>query len=359
LGDHSLLLVCEAFMSNVGRLLHHFYAELALDLGTANTRIHARGTGIVLDEASVICIRQPDPLVAGSRPTQTVGDEAEGMLGRLPRHIEGFRPIDGGVISNFGASQQMIRHFMVRAQKGRRLSASTRITVTVTGAATQVERRALREAIQGAGVSHVALLERPIAAALGAGLPIESAMGCMVVDIGAGTTEAGVLALGNLVCRVSSRIGGNALDEAIINYVRRTHGLLIGEHTAQRVKMEIGCAVPMKKERHIEITGRNISEGVPRASSLSSHEVFEALTDPLAQIVALLKKSLEATPPELATDLADRGLMLTGGGALLYGLDQRLREETGLSVVIATEPMTCVVRGTGIAIQTLAPHFFE
>jgi rod shape-determining protein MreB len=347
------------FMSNIARLLRLFPAELALDVGTANTRIYVRGSGLVLDEASVICVHQPDPLVAGARPTQSVGAKAKEMLERLPRHIEAICPIRGGVISHFGASQEMIRHFFGLAHQGRRLSAAPRITITVPSGATPVERRAFREAVHGAGASRVSLLARPIAAALGAGLSISDAIGRMVVDVGAGTTEIGVIALGNVVHCLSARVGGNTFDEAIINYVRRTHGLLIGEHTAQRVKMAIGGAMPRETGCHVKITGRNLSEGVPRTSLLSSHEVLEALTDPLAKIVSLLKKALESTPPELASDIADRGLILTGGGALLHDLDRRLREETGLPVVLADAPMTCVVRGTGMAMETLATHFFE
>ncbi|SAL71910.1 rod shape-determining protein MreB [Caballeronia udeis] len=347
------------FVSKLARLLHLFPTEIALDVGTANTRIHVRGTGVVLNEASVICIRQPDPLVAGARPTQSVGNEARSMLGRLPRHIEAICPIKGGVISDFSASRQMIQHFVGRADKGRRLSGAPRITITVPSGATQVERRAFREAVQGAGASNVALFERPLAAALGAGLTVAAAMGCMVVDVGAGTTDIGVIALGNVVCWSSARVGGNAFDDAIINYVRRKHGLLIGEHTAQRVKQMIGCAVPRKNELYIDITGRNLSEGVPRTLTLSSHEVFEALADPLAHIVSLLKSTLESMPPELASDIAGAGLMLTGGGALLDGLDDRLHEETGLPVVVAEEPMTCVVRGAAMAIETLEAHFFQ
>jgi rod shape-determining protein MreB and related proteins len=346
-------------MSRLARLFYRYPAEIALDVGTANTRIHVRGTGVVLDQASVICIRQPDPLVAGARATQSVGNEARSMLGRLPRHIKAICPIKGGVISDFSASRDMIHHFVGLADKGRRLSGAPRITITVPSGATQVERRAFREAVQGAGASNVALLERSLAAALGAGIKVSGAMGCMVVDVGAGTTEIGVIALGNVVCRGSARVGGDAFDDAIINYVRRTHGLLIGEHTARRVKQMIGCAVRRKNKLYLDITGRNLSEGIPRPVTLSSHEVFEALAEPLAQIISLLKSTLESTPPELASDIAEVGLTLTGGGALLDGLDDRLSEETGLPVLVAEEPMTCVVRGAGMAIETLEARFFQ
>ncbi|WP_162831376.1 rod shape-determining protein [Paraburkholderia caffeinilytica] len=331
---------------------------LALDVGTANTRIHISGAGVVLSQASVLCTHGRDSLKARGRPTLSVGDEARRMLGRLPQNIEAITPIRGGVISDFSASEQMIRQFVHHACKGRWLPNAPRITVTVPGDATQVERRAFKEAIQGAGASHVALLAKPLAAALGAGLAISDATGCMVVDIGAGTTEIGVIALGCVVRGASARVGGDTLDQAIVNYVRRTHGLLIGEHTAQRVKLEIGCALPLRDDLFAEVTGRSLAEGTPRTMTLSSQEVYEAFVEPLGQIVSLLRRVLESTPPELAADIADRGFMLTGGSAMLRGLDQRLREETGLAVAVAEQPMTCVIRGTGFAIETLDPDFF-
>ncbi|ACD20671.1 rod shape-determining protein [Paraburkholderia phytofirmans] len=332
--------------------------ELALDVGTANTRIHISGAGLVLSQASVLCTHGRDSLRAGGRPTVSVGDEARKMLGRLPQNIEAITPIRGGVISNFQASEQMIRQFVRHARKGRRLTNAPRITVSVPGGATQVERRSFKEAIHGAGASHVALFERPLAAALGAGLAISEATGCMVVDVGAGTTEIGVIALGSVVRGASARVGGDTFDQAIVNYVRRTHGLLIGEHTAQRVKLEIGSALPPTYELVTGVTGRSLAEGVPRSMTLSSHEIYEAIIEPLDQIVSLLRRVLESTPPELAADIADRGFTLTGGSAMLRGLDQRLREETGLPVAVADQPMTCVIRGTGLAIETLDPHFF-
>ncbi|MGA3252403.1 MAG: rod shape-determining protein [Paraburkholderia sp.] len=343
---------------SIRRLLRLIPAELALDVGTANTRIHISGAGVVLSQASVLCTHGGDSPRAGGRPKVSVGDEARRMLGRLPRNIEAVTPIQGGVISNFSASEQMIRHFVQHARKGRRLTNAPRITVTVPGGATQVERRAFKEAVQGAGASHVALLARPLAAALGAGLAISEATGCMVVDVGAGTTEIGVIALGSVVCGASARVGGDTLDQAIVNYVRRTHGLLIGEHTAQRVKLEIGSALPPRDNLVTGVTGRSLAEGVPRSMTLSGQEVYEAFIEPLEQIASLLRRVLESTPPELAADIADRGFTLTGGSAMLRGLDQRLREETGLPVAVAEQPMTCVIRGTGLAIETFDSHFF-
>lgn len=345
-------------MSLIGRLLGLSSGKFALDVGTANTRIHIYGAGVVLNQASVLCIHQHDPRNAGARPTPLVGDEAKKMLGRLPRHIEAITPIKGGVISDFAASEQMIRQFVHLAREGRRLIGAPRITVTVPGGATQVERRAFKEAVQGAGASHVALLARPLAAALGAGLAVSEARGCMIVDIGAGTVEIGVIALGSVVRGASARMGGDTFDQAILNYVRRTHGLLIGEHTAQRVKLEIGCAIAHTDERFTEITGRSLSEGIPRSISLSSLEVYGALAEPLDHIVTLVKRVLESTPPELAADIADRGFVLTGGAAMLHRLDQRLRDETGLPVVVAEQPTTSVVRGTAIAMETMDSHFF-
>ncbi|WP_090691212.1 rod shape-determining protein [Paraburkholderia phenazinium] len=345
-------------MSLVGRLLGLSSSKFALDAGTANTRIHICGAGVVLNQASVLCIHQHDARNTGARPTQLVGDEARKMLGRLPQHIEAIKPIKGGVISNFAASEQMIRQFVHLAREGRRLIGAPRITVTVPRGANQVERRAFKEAVHGAGASHVALFERPLAAALGAGLVISEARGCMIVEIGAGTAEIAVIALGNVVRGVSARMGGDTFDQAILNYVRRTHGLLIGEYTAQKVKLEIGCAIAHTDERFTEITGRSLSEGIPRSRILSSLEVYGALSEPLDHLVTLVRRVLESTPPELAADIADRGFVLTGGTALLHGLDQRLREETGLPVVVADQPATSVVRGTGIAIETMDSHFF-
>ncbi|CDY78415.1 Rod shape-determining protein MreB [Caballeronia glathei] len=346
-------------MALTQRFRQFFHPDIALDVGTANTRIHVRDKGVVLNEASVICIGQPGQTQRKADAPQSVGAEAKRMLGRLPGHIEGVRPIKGGVIAHFAETQRMIRQFIGTARAARAVPSSPRVTVSVASSATQVERHAIREAVHAAGAAHVTLLEKPIAAALGAGLSTRDGLGTVVVDIGAGTTEIGVVAFGSVAHKTSARVGGDAFDNAIISYMRRTHGLLIGEHTAERLKQDIGCAVSDGREIRLDIIGRNLLEGIPRTLGISSHEIFEALKDPLNQIVSLLKGALENTPPELAADIADRGIVLTGGGALLRGIDQRLANETGLRVLVAANPMTCVVRGTGIAIDTLGPYAFE
>jgi rod shape-determining protein MreB and related proteins len=341
------------------RLKLPFRADIALDVGTANTRIHVRGKGLVLNEASVICTRQPPPTGGATRAPQSVGADAKRMLGRLPAHIEGVRPIKGGVIAHFAETQRMIRQFIGMARAARTVPSSPRVTVSIASDATHIERRAIREAVEAAGAARVTLLEKPIAAALGAGLSARDTVGAVVVDIGAGTTEVGVIALGSVAHKASVRVGGDAFDHAIIGYVRRKHGVLIGEHTAERLKQEVGCAVCGGRETSLDVTGRSLLEGVPRMLRISSHEMVEALTDPLNQIVTLLKGALERTPPELAADIVGRGIVLTGGGALLYGIERRLAEETGLRVLVAANPMTCVVRGIGIAMETLGAHAFE
>ncbi|AXL53752.1 rod shape-determining protein [Paraburkholderia caffeinilytica] len=333
--------------------------DIALDVGTANTRIYSRDKGMVLDEASVICVSSGGQTDASVLQTQVVGGEAKRMLGRLPRNIEAIRPIHGGVIAHFSETQRMIGEFIKMGRARRMLSASLHATVGVPSGATQVERRAIKEAIQGAGVTHVMLLEKPIAAALGAGVAVFDAIGSLVVDIGAGSTEIGVVALGSVAHKASARVGGDTFDRAIINHLRRARGLLIGEQTAERIKHEIGCAIAGDDETCVEVTGHNLSEGIPRTLQVSSSEVFEALCDPLNQIVSLLKSALERTPPELATDIADRGIVLSGGSARLHSMDRRLAQETGLRVLVATDPMTCVVRGMGMAIDSLQSYCFE
>jgi rod shape-determining protein MreB len=335
-----------------GLFRNYFSNDLAIDLGTANTLIYMRDRGIVLDEPSVVAIRQEGG-PNGKKTILAVGKEAKQMLGRVPGNIEAIRPMKDGVIADFTITEQMLKQFIKMVHETKLLKPSPRIIICVPCGSTQVERRAIRESALGAGASQVYLIEEPMAAAIGAGLPVSEASGSMVVDIGGGTTEVGVMSLGGMVYKGSIRVGGDKFDEAIINYIRRNYGMLIGEQTSEAIKKTIGSAFPGSEVREMEIRGRNLSEGIPRSFTVTSNEILEALTDPLNQIVTAVKVALEQTPPELASDIADRGMMLTGGGALLRDLDRLLLEETGLPVHIAEDPLTCVVRGSGIALERM------
>ena len=335
-----------------GLFRNYFSNDLAIDLGTANTLIYMRDKGIVLDEPSVVAIRQEGG-PNGKKTILAVGKEAKQMLGRVPGNIEAIRPMKDGVIADFTITEQMLKQFIKMVHEAKLLKPSPRIIICVPCGSTQVERRAIRESALGAGASQVYLIEEPMAAAIGAGLPVSEASGSMVVDIGGGTTEVGVMSLGGMVYKGSIRVGGDKFDEAIINYIRRNYGMLIGEQTSEAIKKTIGSAFPGSEVRDMEIRGRNLSEGIPRSFTVTSNEILEALTDPLNQIVTAVKVALEQTPPELASDIADRGMMLTGGGALLRDLDRLLLEETGLPVHIAEDPLTCVVRGSGIALERM------
>ena len=335
-----------------GLFRNYFSNDLAIDLGTANTLIYMRDKGIVLDEPSVVAIRQEGG-PNGKKTILAVGKEAKQMLGRVPGNIEAIRPMKDGVIADFTITEQMLKQFIKMVHETKLLKPSPRIIICVPCGSTQVERRAIRESVLGAGASQVYLIEEPMAAAIGAGLPVSEASGSMVVDIGGGTTEVGVMSLGGMVYKGSIRVGGDKFDEAIINYIRRNYGMLIGEQTSEAIKKTIGSAFPGSEVKDMEIRGRNLSEGIPRSFTVTSNEILEALTDPLNQIVTAVKVALEQTPPELASDIADRGMMLTGGGALLRDLDRLLLEETGLPVHIAEDPLTCVVRGSGIALERM------
>jgi len=330
----------------------YFANDLAIDLGTANTLIWARGKGIVLDEPSVVSIRQEGG-PNGKKVIQQVGLAAKQMLGRTPGNITVIRPMKDGVIADFTVTEQMLKQFIRRVHKSNIFTPSPRIVICVPCGSTQVERRAIREAAYAAGARRVELIEEPMAAAIGADLPIEEATGSMVVDIGGGTTEVGVLSLGGAVYSGSVRVGGDKFDEAIINYIRRNYGMLIGETTAENIKKEIGSAFPGSEVRDMEVKGRNLAEGVPRSFTISSNEILEALTDPLNSIVSAVKTALEQTPPELGADIVSKGMVLTGGGALLRDIDRLLMEETGLPVIIADDPLTCVVRGSGKALDRM------
>lgn len=335
------------------RFLSRLYSQdIAIDLGTSNVLIYVRGKGIVLDEPSVIAIRQ-EPGPQGREVIHAVGLDAKRMLGRVPGSIRVIRPLKDGVISDFTVTELMLKHFIRKVFNTSIFRPRPRIIISVPSGATQVERRAIRDAAISAGSSEAYLLEEPMAAALGAGLPVSEPRGSMVVDVGGGTTEVGVIALGGLIYHASVRVGGDKCDEAIINYVRRNYGMLIGEATAEQVKKAIGCAFPGTEVREKEIKGRNLAEGNPRSFTISSNEILEALSEPLNSIVSAVKSALEHAPPELAADIVEKGIVLTGGGALLHDLDRLLTEETQLPVIVAKDPLTCVARGCGLALEVM------
>ena len=335
-----------------GFFRNYFSNDLAIDLGTANTLIYMRGKGIVLNEPSVVAIRQEGG-PNGKTTIHAVGHTAKQMLGRVPGNINAIRPMKDGVIADFTVTEQMLKQFIRMASPSRLFAPSPRIIICVPCGSTQVERRAIKESALAAGASEVYLIEEPMAAPIGAGLPVNEAAGSLVVDIGCGTTEVGLISLGGMVYAGSVRVGGDKFDQAIINYIRRNFGMLIGEPTAEMIKKKIGSAFPGSEVMEIEVKGRNIAEGVPRTFTVHSNEILEALSEPLNQIVVAVKNALEKTPPELGADIAEHGLMLTGGGALLRDLDQLLKEETGLPVHVAEEPLNCVVKGCGIALENM------
>lgn len=331
------------------KLRGYWSTDLAIDLGTANTLIYVKGRGIVLNQPSVVALRTIGP--GGQKQILAVGDEAKNMLGRTPGSIEAIRPMKDGVIADFFVVEKMLQHFIHKVHETKFMRPSPRVLVCVPCGSTQVERRAIRESALGAGAREVYLIEEPMAAAIGAGLPVAEATGSMVVDIGGGTTEVAIISLSGIVYSASVRIGGDRFDEAIVNYVRRNYGSLIGETTAESIKKSIGTAFPGNDIREIEVRGRNLAEGIPRSFTLNSNEVLEALQEPLIGIIGAIRTALEQAPPELASDIAERGMVLTGGGALLRDIDRLIMEETGLPVVIAEEPLICVARGGGEALE--------
>ncbi|HHO68391.1 MAG TPA: rod shape-determining protein [Gammaproteobacteria bacterium] len=333
-------------------LLGLFSNDLSIDLGTANTLIYVRDQGVILDEPSVVAIRQ-DRGPGGPKSIAAVGAEAKAMLGRTPGNITAIRPLKEGVIADFTVTEKMLQHFIHKVHETRFFRPSPRVLICVPCGSTQVERRAIKESAAGAGAREVYLIEEPMAAAIGAGMPVDEARGSMVLDIGGGTSEVAVISLNGIVYSASVRIGGDRFDEAIVNYVRRNYGTLIGESTAENIKQQIGSAYPGAEMREIEVKGRNLAQGVPRSFTLNSNEILEALQEPLSGIVGAVKTALEQTPPELGADVAERGIVLTGGGALLRDLDKLLMEETGLPVVVADDPLTCVARGGGRALELL------
>ena len=325
-------------------------ADMAIDLGTANTLVYVKGKGIVLNEPSVVAIEE----YRGKKQVLAVGNEAKQMLGRTPGNIHAIRPLRDGVIADFEIAEEMIKYF-IRKVHNRRTFASPMVIVCVPSGSTAVERRAIQESAEAAGARKVWLIEEPMAAAIGADLPVTEPTGSMVVDIGGGTTEVAVLSLGGIVYARSVRVGGDKMDAAIIPYIRRNHNLLVGEGSAERIKKEIGsaCAPEKGDGRTFEIKGRDLMNGVPKEIVISERQVAESLAEPVAQIVEAVKVALEYTAPELAADIVDKGIVLTGGGAMLTNLDQVLRNATGLPVSIAENPLACVVKGTGKALEEL------
>ena len=329
-------------------LLGMFSADMAIDLGTANTLVYVKGRGIVLNEPSVVAIIEK----GGKKQVLAVGEEAKMMLGRTPGNIQAIRPMRDGVIADFEIAEEMIKHF-IRKVHNRRSFANPQIIVCVPSGSTAVERRAIQESALSAGARRVYLIEEPMAAAIGAGLPVTEPTGSMVVDIGGGTTEVAVLSLGGIVYARSVRVGGDKMDEAIIAYIRRHHNLLVGEASAERIKKEVGSAA-IRADGYglvIEIKGRELMNGVPKEIAIGQKQIAESLAEPVGAIVEAVKVALEATPPELAADIVDKGIVLTGGGALLTNLDQVLRDETGLPVSIADDALSCVALGTGKALE--------
>ncbi|MEJ6580660.1 MAG: rod shape-determining protein [Akkermansiaceae bacterium] len=324
-------------------LLSH---DIGIDLGTANTLVNVKDHGIVLREPSVVAVR------AGTNEVLAVGDDAKRMLGRTPGNIIAIRPLKDGVIADFEVTEAMLRHFIKKVSGKRRTH--PRVVIAIPSGITAVERRAVKESAEQAGAREVYLIEEPMAAAIGVGLPVQDASGNMIVDIGGGTTEVALISLSGIVYARSVRTAGDELDEAIISYMKRGYNLMIGERTSEDIKIRIGSAAPLPKETSMEVKGRDLVSGLPKTITITSNEVRDAMADPLTTIVDAVRTTLERCPPELAADLVDRGLVLAGGGALLRGLDKRLREETGLPVHIAEDPLSAVAEGTGKVLQELA-----
>src|SRR5512137_2643155 len=323
-----------------------FSNDLSIDLGTANTLVYQKGKGIVMDEPSVVAVHKDTNRVLA------VGKEAKNMLGRTPGSIIAIRPMRDGVIANFEITEAMLRYFIQKVHN-RKTLVRPRIIISVPSGITQVEKRAVRDSAQSAGAREVYLVEEPMAAAIGAGMPIQEPSGNMIVDIGGGTTEVAVISLSGIVFAKSIRIAGDEMDEAIVNYVKRKYNLLIGERTAEQIKIEIGSAFPLETRQSVDVKGRDLVAGIPRTQGISDSEIREAMLEPVNAIIDTIKIALERTPPELAADIVDKGIVLAGGGALLRGLDALIREETGLPITIAEDPLTCVVMGTGKVLDEL------
>ncbi|MEM6885267.1 MAG: rod shape-determining protein [Verrucomicrobiota bacterium] len=332
----------------INRFLGIFSNDIGIDLGTANTLVYVKDRGIVLREPSVVAMQE------GTRSVLAVGEEAKRMLGRTPGSIVAVRPLKDGVISDFEVTEEMLKQFIRKVHKRKRLLAPRpRVVIAVPSGITEVEKRAVRESAYHAGARLVTLIEEPMAAAIGVGLPVQEAAGNMIVDIGGGTTEVAIISLAGIVFSRSIRVAGDELDESIINYMKRAYNLVIGERSAEEIKIKIGSAYPMDKETSIAVKGRDLVAGLPKTLTVTSQEVREALLDPISTIVESVRITLERCPPELSADLVERGIVLAGGGALLRGLDRLIAEETGLPVYVAEDPLSAVAEGTGKVLQEL------
>jgi len=330
----------------LNNILGFFSNDIGIDLGTANTLVYVKDHGIVLREPSVVAVAQ------GTRKVLAVGDEAKRMLGRTPGNIVAIRPLKDGVIADFEVTEAMLRHFISKVHNRRRM-VRPRVVIAVPSGITEVEKRAVKDSATHAGAREVYLIEEPMAAAIGCGLPVQDAAGNMIVDIGGGTTEVALISLSGIVFARSVRVAGDELDEAITNYMKRAYNLMIGERTAEEIKIKIGSAYKMEEETTLEVKGRDLVAGLPKTITISSQEVREAMAEPISTIVDSVRVTLERCPPELAADLVDRGMVLAGGGALLRGLDKLLQEETGLPVHVADDPLSAVAEGTGKALQEI------
>ena len=331
------------------RLKGLFSNDLSIDLGTANTLIYVREKGIILNEPSVVAIKTQ----AGKRTVIAVGSEAKKMLGRTPGNISAIRPLKDGVIADFQITEEMLKHFIQEVHEDSYIRPSPRILVAVPCQSTQVERRAIRESVLKAGAREVRLIEEPMAAAIGSGLPVEEASGSMVVDIGGGTTEVAILALNGVVYSNSLRVGGDRMDEAIISYIRRNQGVLIGDSSAEKVKNSIGTASLDAENLEMDVRGRNLAEGTPVTFTITSKQIYDAMLEPLSAIVQAIRSALESSPPELSADISERGIVLTGGVAMLRDIDVLISSQTGVPVIIAEDPLTCVARGGGRALEIM------
>jgi rod shape-determining protein MreB len=330
----------------ISKLSNLLTNDVAIDLGTANTLVFVKGNGIVLNEPSVVAIDQ------STKKVYAVGLEAKAMLGKTPEHIEAIRPMKDGVIADFQITEMMLREFIRKSQK-KKLFIRPRIVIAVPSGITEVEKRAVRDSAEHAGAREVYLIAEPISAAIGVGLPVDKPSGNMIIDIGGGTTEIAVIALDGIVANSSIRVGGDEMDDAIVNYVKRTYNLLIGEQTAEHIKIKIGTAVKMDKPLSMEVKGRDLVAGIPKNLKLTSEEIRDAISEPISQIIEALKNALEQTPPELAADIVDRGIVMTGGGSMLRGLDRLLKDETNLPINLVDDPLLCVVLGAGKVLDDL------
>ena len=330
-----------------GKLFGFGSSDIGIDLGTANTLVYLKDHGIVLREPSVVAVK------TGTNEVVAVGDDAKRMLGRTPGGISAIRPLKDGVIADFRVTEAMLRHFIKKVQGGRRPMRGPRVVIAVPSGITEVEKRAVKESAEQAGAREVYLIEEPMAAAIGVGLPVQEAAGNMIVDIGGGTTEVAIISLSGIVYSRSVRVAGDELDEAIINYMKRAYNLLIGERTSEEIKLRVGSAYPLEEELTMEVKGRDSVAGLPKTIHITSQEIREALSDTVAAIVDAVRSTLERCPPELSADLVDRGFVLAGGGALIRGIDRLLSEKTGLPVTLADDPLSAVANGTGAVLSDL------